>query len=255
MFFSACAVTDRGPLHLKNQDCFALGDRCGVCCVPHTSMQAQGSVYQYVVCDGISSMPDSEQAADIACHALITPPDVPDLCDRLMEAMLLAERQVCRKRQGGTTAVALYSDGACAAVANVGDSRAYLFRDGELRQLTVDHNREKMIQELKIDKPAARRAGLDPAALTQYLGMGRENIQIEPACSGLIKLEEGDCFLLCTDGLTSVLTDTAIAAVLDGGRTIEEKAERLVRLALEAGTQDNVTTLLCECSVEEGKNE
>ena len=224
MLFSAYAVTECGPFYIKNQDCFAMTGQENIRCVSHAAIHLRGKVYQYAVCDGIGSMPDSEKAAEIACQTLINPLPISDLRKQLWEGMLQAEKRVCQLGCGGTTAVALYSDGEYAAIANVGDSRAYLFRGGHLSQLSVDHNRKNILQTLQIDDATAKSAGLNPSALTQYLGMGRERIQIEPSCSPLIRLEEQDCFLLCTDGLTSVLPETEITAVLGDGMALRQKA-------------------------------
>lgn len=249
MLFSACAVTECGPLYIKNQDCFAMTGQENIRCVSHAAIHLRGKVYQYAVCDGIGSMPDSEKAAEIACQTLINPLPISDLREQLWKGMLQAEKCVCQLGRGGTTAVALYSDGEYAAIANVGDSRAYLFRGGRLSQLSVDHNRKNILQTLQIDEATAKSAGLNPSALTQYLGMGRERIQIEPSCSPLIRLEEQDCFLLCTDGLTSVLPETEITAVLGDGMALRQKAEQLMKQAIQEGAQDNVTVLLCKCDV------
>lgn len=218
-------------------------------CVSHAAIHLRGKVYQYAVCDGIGSMPDSEKAAEIACQTLINPLPISDLRKQLWKGMLQAEKRVCQLGRGGTTAVALYSDGEYAAIANVGDSRAYLFRGGHLSQLSVDHNRKNILQTLQIDEATAKSAGLNPSALTQYLGMGRERIQIEPACSPLIHLQEQDSFLLCTDGLTSVLPETEITAVLGDGMALRQKTEQLIKQAIQEGAQDNVTVLLCKCDV------
>lgn len=249
MLFSACAVTECGPLYIKNQDCFAMTGQENIRCVSHAAIHLRGKVYQYAVCDGIGSMPDSEKAAEIACQTLINPLPISDLREQLWKGMLQAEKRVCQLGRGGTTAVALYSDGEYAAIANVGDSRAYLFRGGRLSQLSVDHNRKNILQTLQIDEVTAKSAGLNPSALTQYLGMGRERIQIEPACSPLICLQEQDCFLLCTDGLTSVLPETEITAVLGDGMALRQKAEQLMKQAIQERAQDNVTVLLCKCDV------
>lgn len=247
MLFSACAVTECGPLYIKNQDCFAMTGQENIRCVSHAAIHLRGKVYQYAVCDGIGSMPDSEKAAEIACQTLINPLPISDLRKQLWEGMLQAEKRVCQLGCGGTTAVALYSDGEYAAIANVGDSRAYLFRGGHLSQLSVDHNRKNILQTLQIDEATAKSAGLNPSALTQYLGMGRERIQIEPVCSPLIHLQEQDSFLLCTDGLTSVLPDDLIVKELGKNISFYEKTNGLIQLALKAGAIDNVTVLLCAC--------
>jgi protein phosphatase len=148
----------------------------------------------------------------------------------------------CRPETAGMsttlTAVALHGD---FVVANIGDSRAYLLRDGALRQLTRD---DSLLQELLdaglVDPDAARshpRRNVVTAALDGAPGR-------EPAVSRVPALP-GDRLLLCSDGLSDVLDAARIAQLL-AEPDASGAAEALVRAALDAGARDNVTVVVAD---------
>lgn len=125
--------------------------------------------------------------------------------------------------------------------AHVGDSRAYLFHQDQLRGLTVDHS-----LAAQAGRPEANAADKPPTswgkALTQALGPSRSlspDIGHEPTAGG-------DRVLLCSDGLTDMLPDADIAAVLRAAATPEDGCARLVSAALEAGGADNVTIVIAD---------
>lgn len=138
------------------------------------------------------------------------------------------------------TAVALSNEDDL-LLANVGDSRAYLLRDGELRQLTRD---DSLVQEL-ID-----RGGLDPGDAASHpqssvvLEVLDGNPRRRPATAA-IAARAADRLLLCSDGLSDVLDAGQIAAALGSGSR-RDCARRLVEEALHAGTRDNVTVLVAD---------
>lgn len=204
MLFSAYAVTDKGPMYTKNHDCFAIGE---VFCAGTDRYAAawQGRALCCVVCDGVGNEPAAGKAAAVAFPARQRGKAYPAGWSRQFQR---ADRRICQMQHGNATMVALYADYAHAIIANVGDSRAYLYRDGKMQRMTVDHNRASVMQALHISEKSAKQFGLDPFALVQYLGIGREGIQIDPFYSEQFALKEKDCFLLCTDGLTGVLCDT-----------------------------------------------
>jgi protein phosphatase len=150
----------------------------------------------------------------------------------------------CRPQMAGmattVTAVALGPDG-CFVVANVGDSRTYLLRDGTLRQLTRD---ESYVQELvERGHITAEEARSHPQRSVVLRALdGRRDAA--PAV-GLLRAEAGDRLLLCSDGLSDVVGDAAIAAALaEASRAA--CADRLIALALEAGARDNVSVVVAD---------
>ena len=135
--------------------------------------------------------------------------------------------------QMGTTMVGLYFFGRCVYVGNVGDSRAYRLREGELLQLSLDH--------------VARRPNCEnrKAALSQYLGLDFDEVQIAPY---IIKEEIrcGDVYLLCSDGLTDMLTDLEIKRIIDESSDVDNCVRELIHAALDRGGRDNVTVIVCK---------
>ena len=140
----------------------------------------------------------------------------------------------------GTTITAAMLDGDALVVGHVGDSRAYLFRSGRLQQLTDDHS---LVGEL------VRRGTLTPAeaerhpqrsVITRALGAeGRVDIDVLR-----IAIEADDLILLCSDGLTGMVSDPEITRILRGGGSLEQLAQQLATAANGAGGEDNVTAVL-----------
>jgi len=132
-------------------------------------------------------------------------------------------------------------------VAHVGDSRAYLLRDGELEQLTADHTFvQSLVDEGRITADQARTHPHRSLILKALQG----GHSVDPDLS-TIDLRPGDRLLLCSDGLSDYVDPDVIAATLGEG-SIEEAAVELVRLALDARTTDNVTCVIGEVVEDEG---
>ncbi len=156
------------------------------------------------------------------------------------------EKRICRM---GTTAVILLFDNQRAWISNVGDSPAYMERDGDLNLLTVAHTDAEMLkkQEIENRKPT----------LTQYLGIPQEEFLLEPYID-MIEIKQGDQFLLCSDGLTDMISEEEIRGVFLEQIEIVKKVEKLVKKALMRGGRDNITVILCQIkhhSEGEEKNE
>lgn len=249
MQFSVYGVTDKGVIHKNNQDCFAFGKKISSINTSYQVIYDKGEVYKICICDGISSCVDSDKAANLACKAIIQDKSSLPIKNQLINAINSAEKQVCTMKNSATTAVLLFSDGVYAQAANIGDSRAYLFRNGQLIQLTTDHTQKKLAEDLNLDKNLAQLFGFNSNALTQYLGITAEDIKLEPAFSDNIALQRNDLFLLCSDGLTSVVCDNKIIEILKTKQTIEDKAKNLLNLALALGSKDNITVILCEAYI------
>jgi protein phosphatase len=138
----------------------------------------------------------------------------------------------------GTTMTLAYSVGAELMLVHVGDSRAYLYRGGQLRQLTRDHTlAQKLVDQGEMTPEEARSTRLRHV-LTAALGRTGGDVKVDVR---RLTLADGDCLLLCTDGLTDMVTDGQVAEALAGSRTSDETCRALVELALEGGGKDNVT--------------
>ena len=125
-----------------------------------------------------------------------------------------------------------------AFVGHIGDSRAYLFRHGELAQLTRDHT---LAQDL-IDAGADRdRTSGYQHLLTNCLGGTKDKVKVE---IHQLRMLDGDRLLLCSDGLTDMVSDETIAKTLDELPVAQESCDRLIQLALDNGGRDNVTVVI-----------
>jgi PPM family protein phosphatase len=156
---------------------------------------------------------------------------------RVLEAM----RKDARLRGMGTTVVACFAEDNVVSVAHVGDSRAYMIRDGQLSRLTNDHSwvfeqvQAGMLTEAEAEKHPLRNV------ITRALGGA---LQVSPDASE-IETKPGDVFPLCSDGLTGMVPEEEILRLVTANNGDLEKAcEQLIEAANEHGGLDNVTTIL-----------
>jgi len=140
----------------------------------------------------------------------------------------------------GTTWTCFYVVGSDAVLGHAGDSRAYLYRQGTLRQLTRDHTFAQELIELGM---AAKDTTKFKHILTNSLG--GKNDEVHPEIDH-IALLDGDRVLLCTDGLTDMATDGEIAAMLQAHADPQAAVDALIRLALDHGGKDNVTAIVAD---------
>jgi protein phosphatase len=151
----------------------------------------------------------------------------------------------------GTTLTAARVDGTSATIAHVGDSRAYLLREGLLRQLTTDHTLvERMIRSGEITEAEA---DVHPHknVLTRALGTD-ENVEVDEDAVALI---DGDRLLLCSDGLTGMVTEDQIQAILETTENPQQAADRLVKAANRAGGIDNISVVVIDAIGEDEEAE
>lgn len=150
-----------------------------------------------------------------------------------------------RFRSMGTTLTILYSDGSTAWIGNVGDSRTYHLSGGVLKQITRDDSFvQQLVDEGEIT-PEEARVHPQRHIITRALGLGEE-VHPDPIP---VAMNEGDLFLLASDGLTEMIDDASIGGVLLALSDPEAAAAELVRLALEAGGSDNVTVVVAKVVV------
>lgn len=153
------------------------------------------------------------------------------MCLKINDAVVAKQRELCTERMGSTM-VAFYFSHDYIYVCNLGDSRAYRLRDGEFLQLSVDHVERREGQ-------AKRKA-----PLTQHLGINPKDFLIEPYIAKG-ELKHGDQYLLCSDGLTDMLTNIEINEIMCNTAFVEDCAQKLVDSALLKGGRDNVTVIVC----------
>ena len=163
--------------------------------------------------------------------------------------LLKVNRAICTlisadggRRMGSTFAGVLFKDGQ-AHIVNIGDSRVYLFRNKSLVQQSIDDTLVRPMVEMGVLTPEAARTHRDKHRLSQHLGIFPDEMLIEPH-EKTIQVIAGDVFLLCSDGLTDMLTDEEIESHLQTGNSIEKVADALLSKALERGGKDNISILL-----------
>jgi protein phosphatase len=203
----------------------------------------------FVVADGMGGAQAGEVASRIATetfeHGL---PGSGPAESRLAELVRDANQRIydrSRTEHGragmGTTLTAAYLDDGQLAIAHVGDSRAYLMRDGELTRLTQDHS---LVDELvRQGKLTEEQAAEHPqrSIITRALGPEPE-VEVD---TFTYPLRAGDIVLLCSDGLTSMVSEDRVAEIIASASTLDEAADGLIHEANEAGGRDNITVVLC----------
>jgi len=158
----------------------------------------------------------------------------------------LAESDSTRSGMGTTFTAALV-EGEEVGFAHVGDSRAYLFRDDELKLLTSDHS---LVEELRRQGRLTDEQAEDHpqrSIITRALGPERD-VEVDTMT---YRARPGDVYLLCSDGLTTMIKEDRIAEILREAPTLDEAADRLVAEANEAGGRDNITVVAFRVDTEE----
>lgn len=208
----------------------------------------------FAVADGMGGHAAGEVASRLAVEALketLSGDSEDSPSDRMYGSYNLANARIREEvvndssRQGmGTTLVAAKFDSGTVLIANVGDSRAYLVRDGRMRQVTTDHS--WVMEQVDSGRMDEETAANHPYrnVITRALG-SREDVDVD-----LFKqtLEPGDRLLLCSDGLTGMLGDSTILEILEEETNLETAVARLIEEANESGGEDNITAVIVEYS-------
>ncbi|MGH2641776.1 MAG: Stp1/IreP family PP2C-type Ser/Thr phosphatase [Actinomycetota bacterium] len=199
----------------------------------------------YIVADGMGGHRGGDVASQLALETIeqLASSGRGTLPDHVREAnRAVWDRSVEDERLSGmgTTLTAAQIDGANALIAHVGDSRAYLLREGKLRQLTTDHTLvERMVKSGEITEAEA---DVHPHknVLTRALGTDQE-VEVD---EDTIALLDGDQLLLCSDGLTGMVTEDQIQAIMENSDQPQQAADRLVKAANRAGGIDNISVVV-----------
>lgn len=144
----------------------------------------------------------------------------------------------------GTTLTCAYIIPPHAIIVQIGDSRAYLFRKGKLEQLTRDHTVQQLLLEQGVPDDRAKKFS---NVLLNSLGTTRQNVESEISN---VDLQTGDRLLICSDGLTDMVNDEAIAKILSE-HTLDESLDELIKAALQGGGKDNITVVLADLVAQE----
>jgi len=202
----------------------------------------------FVVADGMGGAQAGEVASKIATETFEQGlPDSGSPEERLAERVREANHQIYelsrsdRDRAGmGTTLTAAYVDDTSVAIAHVGDSRAYLFRDGTLERLTQDHSLvEELVRQGKLT-PEQAAGHPQRSIITRALGP-EASVEVD---TWTYPVRAGDILLLCSDGLTTMISEERVAGILGEARSLDGTADALIDAANEAGGRDNITVVL-----------
>jgi serine/threonine protein phosphatase PrpC len=233
-------ATHPGNVHPKNED-------------SHAVVRLPDGGQLLVVCDGMGGMGRGDQASQLAVQVIEKAflEATGTVRERLRAAIRAADEAVratlCVGGQGcpGSTAVLVHVDQGVAHVAWVGDSRAYLVRDGRVVERTRDH---KLVQDLvdsgQLTPEEARRSTLG-SVITRALGGNPPGVNVsQPAeLEKPWELLPGDRVLLCSDGLCDLVTDAEMPRLV-GADAPRSATERLVQAAVDRGGHDNITVVL-----------
>jgi protein phosphatase len=232
-----------------NEDVFAVRPRMGL----------------FVVCDGMGGCPAGEVASEMAVAAILdelttgrqtivngkrTPGYLPRT-SRLAEAVRRSNEFVYREAQRdprraqmGTTVVSAWIAEHILSVAHIGDSRAYLWHDDRLTRLTRDHSFAET--SARIDHADRTTHQLSDQQNVLVRVLGREpDVEVDLT---EVPVQAGDCVLLCSDGLTRMVPDEAIAETIARTRDAQVICDSLVDTAILNGGVDNVTVVVAEVS-------
>jgi serine/threonine protein phosphatase PrpC len=207
----------------------------------------------YVVADGMGGHRGGREASRMAVDVLAEiGEEAPQ--DRLTEQIRRANEAVFERSSReralagmGTTVTAVMAGDNELHLAHVGDSRAYLLRDGKLRRLTQDHTLvDRMVREGKISEAEAH-THPQRSILTRALGVDQD-VQVDEVS---MDVRGGDRLLLCTDGLTGMVEEEEVRDVLQSSKDPQEAADRLVAAANAAGGLDNITVVVLDFEAED----
>lgn len=248
MRIASGGVTDTGRVRANNEDCFRI--------VAPMSL--------FVLSDGMGGEAHGEVASSLAVQTIVqhceeaesnpaSPvfgelrPSWSEKTKRLSSAVYLANKNIYEsaeqhpeQRGMGATVTAAWIDGPKLSIAHVGDSRAYLLRGGSLQQLTNDHSLvAEQVRQGILTAAEAEQSEMQ-SVLLRALG-SQEQVEIDTEEHLLFP---HDILLLCSDGLTRMVTEPEIAGTLQAETDPERAATRLVALANDAGGADNITVLV-----------
>ena len=230
---TATLRTDVGKARRQNEDAAWLDEKLGVFAVADgMGGHLAGEVASGMAIDAVKRMASSHEIASISVMR--------EAVSGAHEAILARAKENAACAGMGTTLSMMWRGGHYMYIAHVGDSRIYRLRGGEMEQITQDHSLvEELVRARIITREEARRHPRRNI-ITRALGTHGEN---EPDLL-VTDVRDGDLFLLCTDGLTGMVTDAQIERILLES-DMEAAADALLALALDAGGRDNVTLILC----------
>jgi protein phosphatase len=238
--------TDVGCVREANEDSF------------YVELSGEG-VNRYgllIVADGMGGQVAGKEASETAVDVVKalfaakakTGKPLKDIKKFLVDAVREANKAVFKKGEAqaanmGTTLTMAFIADHNAFIGHVGDSRAYHIREREIRQVTEDHSlAEDMVKKGKATREEVKASPMR-SMLTRSIGTKKEVAVDDPVG---IELEEGDCLVLCTDGLTNLVEDQEILSVIHNTADLQKACNLLVDMARKRGGHDNITIVAAE---------
>jgi PPM family protein phosphatase len=263
----AFGITDRGKVRTTNEDQFLIAElrkamRVWQTSLPEPKLQVgEEHAHLFLVADGMGGHRAGERASALAVVAIeqftlntfrwffgSSDTEAQKVLAQFQSALSQADARILEESAEhpelsgmGTTVTMAFHLGAQLCVVHVGDSRAYVYRDGELHQLTQDHTvTGDMVRSgsLRPDEVAGHRLR---HVITNVVGGPELGVTVE---AHAFQVQAGDRLLLCSDGLTEMVTNEAIAATLDAEPAPEAAATKLLAQANSGGAPDNITLLI-----------
>lgn len=260
-------LTDTGKVRPANEDNFLVAELSKALCVKQSSLKApvtqhgQDRGHLFLVADGMGGHAAGERASALAVQSIeefvlntlqwffdLRGPDGDSVVAEFQEALRRTDARVIDEsvrnpelRGMGTTLTAAYQHGTALFLVHVGDSRGYLWRGGKLRQITRDHTLVAEWQRHGILSAEEAENHRMRHVIVNVVGGRESGVKVE---AHKVDLEAGDTVLLCTDGLTEMLSDVQIAAILGAEPSPQAACERLIAEANAQGGRDNVTAVI-----------
>ncbi len=260
-------LTDCGKIRNSNEDQFLIAELSKAMRVCQTSLPepklqvGEERAHLFLVADGMGGHQAGERASAMAVAAIehftlntfrwffaADDAGAQKVLTQFQTAVQQADASIAEEAAGhpelkgmGTTVTMAFQLDAQLCLVHVGDSRAYAFRNGELHQLTQDHTmvaelvRSGSLREDEVSAHPFRHV------ITNVVGGPNVGVKVQARA---FEMQAGDRLLLCSDGLTEMVNDDAIAAVLGAEQDPEAAAKTLLKQALDAGGRDNVTVLI-----------
>jgi serine/threonine protein phosphatase PrpC len=202
----------------------------------------------FAVADGMGGAQAGEIASEMAIEEFIQERDQEAPAEKQLEEIAkAANRKIWEMAQSdsrragmGTTLTAAMLDGQAVAVGHVGDSRLYLYRGGKLERMTRDHSLvEEFVRQGRLTPEQAEK---HPQRSVITRALGPENdVEVD---TFTINARDGDVFLLCSDGLSGMVSDDTMASIIGGSDGLDRTARELIDAANDNGGRDNITAVL-----------
>lgn len=259
MITESCGASYKGNVRGHNEDniyvdgSFRNNLSVDVCMI---ESEREGELHTFAVFDGMGGEARGEKASLIAAEVLADNENADANSDIDIDAYIAEANKSILKEAAyvaahgmGTTAAILVIRDDIATAYNVGDSRVYLFRNRELTQMSRDHSVVQTMVDLGFISDEARYTNPHSGELTQYIGMSSEDGYEPEASRSETQVNEGDIFLLCSDGLNAELSDAELSSILDkyGELQPDKIATELIMTAKERVCSDNVSAIIVKC--------